>query len=216
MALTLSTIHAGLAPPAQAQAFCALRDPVAQIYGLFDEANGYRSFVRTIDLGTRKHVFEQLGYPMHRGELGRHTVYVATRDGEPIGLVHVRSERSRWGLVEVAWALDTELRILDFAMQRCRSSRCDELDQAAFRDRIRGKSLDELVGLLSSDGRALVAPELAISDKTKELAAIVVRNASKTIVVTELHWGDVLDDFGTIEPSPAPTSVPASPGHGPP
>jgi hypothetical protein len=176
----------------EAQAFCALRDPVSQIYSFFEQAHGYRSVVRTIEDEVFREVSDRLGFGLHRSELGRHTVYVAMGANDPLGLVHVRSERSRWGLVEVAWALDPELRVIDFAIQRCRSSLCSRVGDESFRSLVRGRDLAELADLLADGGRDL-DPELhAVPERARSLAAAVIRNGLKTIVVTEVAWGDLL------------------------
>ncbi len=198
---------------ASAQAFCALRDPVAQIFGLFEEADGYRSEVRTVEPSVLQTVSERLGYGLHRSELGRHTVYVALREGHPLGVVHVRSERSRWGLVEVAWALDAELRVIDFAVQRCRSSLCKSVSGDAFRGLLRGRGFEEVAALVSKDGRRLSAEGASVGGvpaRAASLAAAVVRNGLKTIVVTESLWSDVIAAIDNTHDRGVDRSLPAA------
>lgn len=194
----------------RSQAFCALRDPVAQIYNLFEEANGYRSEVRTVESGTLAKVSERLGYGMHRSEIGRHTVYVATSNDAPLGVVHVRSERSRWGLVEVAWALDQNLKIIDFALQRCRSSKCDDLTDMKFKKQILGLGINELIPMLTPDGQHLAPGRIQIRKKSRDLAAVLLRNGLKTIAVTHIAWSDVLGKVpvasSQMTSSPGPAS----------
>ena len=195
---------------AEAQAFCALRDPTAQIYAFFQEASAYRSVVRTIESHVFRQVSERLGFGLHRSELGSHTVYVAMAGDAPLGLVHVRSERSRWGLVEVAWALDTELRVIDFAIQRCRSSLCAKVEDEAFRSLLRGRGLTELRELLTEDGRSLDPALEPVPERARRLAAAVIRNGLKTIVVTEAAWGDLTQRSRPM-PADQRETPPASP-----
>ena len=178
------------APTAEPQAYCALRDPNRQIFELFPEADSYRSIVRTIDEETRSAMLDELPFTLHFNELGRHTLYVANKDGEALGLVHLRSEAGTWGLVEVAWALDLDLRVTGFAFQRCREPGSAEVESAAVRNALRGKGLDELRPLLSEDGSRLARRALPFEGAAADRGLVVVRNALKTVSVTALAWGD--------------------------
>lgn len=150
------------------------------------QATGYRSIVKRVDGSTRRHVLDLLGFSVHARELGRHTLYVALRHKEPIALVHVRSEMSEWGLVEIAWTFDLELRVLDFRLQRCRGASCKAAEgDAGLRQAFRGRSLDELRGWLKPEGEP--APMAKVSGEPKMLDTLV-RSAMKTIAVTEFAW----------------------------
>ncbi len=171
---------------AQSEAFCALRDPVRQIYLIYPGADAHRSIVRSVGPKARHEVASQLPFGLHFNELGKHTLYVAAKSGRPMGLIHVRSEVGRWGLMEIAWALDLDLRVRDFTFQRCRSRQRKKLSTKAFRANLIGKNLSELGALLTKSGKsssALKAPR-----GTEGLAAALVRSAMKTIVVTESVW----------------------------
>ncbi len=170
------------------QAYCALRDPMHDIYEMFPSATAYKTVVRTVDIDARATVDELVPVPLHVNELGRHSLYFAAKEGAPIGVVHVRSELSEWGLVEVAWALDLDLRVVDFAFQRCRSSGRDVLERAEFGDRLRGRSLEGLLELVTADAGAIRADRLAVDESAASLAAVVLRCGIKTIAVTGVVW----------------------------
>lgn len=174
---------------AYAIAFCDLRDPTHQIYELYPEATGYRSLVETVDRDVKKEVGEQLMFTIHNRELGKHTLYVALRDESPIGLVHVRSEASGWGLVEIVWSIDLELRIQDFRFQRCRETGC-----AAVRDvlaeKLAGKALGELHEVFGGDAGTSPEDVAGIANRDRRLAQSVIRSALKTLLITEMVWGD--------------------------
>ncbi len=175
---------------ATAQAYCALRDPVSQIYSVCPEADNYRSVVRTIDESAREAITTRVPYPMHFTELGRHTLYVGIEGRRPVGLVQARSERSRWGLVEVIWSFDLDLRVADFALQRCRARSADrkEIESDAFKSLVRGRSFDELLTLVSADGKSL-SPEVAgLIQGDPGLALAVLRCGIKTVAATEAAW----------------------------
>jgi hypothetical protein len=167
--------------------YCALRDPTHQLYALFPEATAYRSVVATVDEGTRDAVARELPFTIHVREIGEHTLYVPIRDSRALGFLHVRTEASPWGLIEIAWALDPSLKIVDFAFQRCRGSGCAELTAAPFKARLRGRSTAELRRLLGPDSTSVVS-SLQLGEAADPLAAAVIRSALKTIAVTEAVW----------------------------
>ena len=102
------------------QAFCSLRDPNREIFSLFPEADTYRSVARVVNDKKRIEMEKRLPFELHFSELGQHTLYLVQSKDKNIGLVHMRSEASKWGLIEVAWALDLDLNIRDFIFVRCR------------------------------------------------------------------------------------------------
>ena len=178
-----------VATPVFSQAYCSLRDPVAGIYKLFPEANNYRSIVETVDQTVRKQVSKRLPpNALHFGELGRHTLYVAMKDKQPLGFVHARSEESRWGLVEIAWGMDLQLKITDYTVQRCRSRSRKAIETLAFREQFFGKGYDDLIGMLNVDGMSMNPSVMMIPPGAEELANVVLRNGLKTLLVTDLVW----------------------------
>ena len=169
-------------------AYCALRDPVSAMRSLFPESSGFRSIVTTIDSGVRERVGEEIPFSIHFNELGRHTLYVALDETSPLGLVHVRSEASSWGLIEVAWALDLDLRVTSMMFQRCRIPACSENFLNAAVGLLKGKSASEIARLLSVDGESLSPEVNAVPESDRGLLLSVIRSALKTIHVTRLGW----------------------------
>lgn len=183
-------IGAGWASDARAQAFCALRDPVQTIYGFYPEATTYRSIVATVGEEARAAIAKRIRGGLHHGELGQHTLYVALAHGRPLGFVHVRTERTRWGLAEIAWALDLDVRVVDVRIQRSRSSSRAAVESAAFRAALRGQSDETLARFLLPGKDAVSVPGVALTEADQDLAAALVRSGIKTILATEQVWGD--------------------------
>ena len=184
---------AGLAPVcAQAQAYCALRDPVRQIYSICPEAQSYRSIVRTVGDTAREQVTDRVPYPLHFTELGQHTLYIGVDGRRPVGLIQARSERSRRGLVEVVWAFDLDMRVMDFTLQRCRArgDARNAVEGEAFKELIIGSSFEQLVGLLSPDGQTLTPKAEAVIREHPALAAVIVRCGIKTLAAVEAVWDE--------------------------
>lgn len=179
-----------------AEAYCSLRDPVAQIKQLYPQKTNQLSIVKTVDSHTRKQV--KLALPsndLHFSELGRHTLYVAMKGTEVLGYVHVRSEQSQWGLVEIIWALDKNLQIKNFTFQRCRSPKRKAIDNENFKNVFIGKNYEQLKTLLSSDGVTANNILLDKAENAPELGSVVLRCALKTLLITELLWGEELKKF---------------------
>lgn len=186
--LSYILLAATLCSAAHAQAFCALRDPNRQIYSLFPKATSYRSIVRTVDQSARRQVGARLPFTLHFNELGRHTLYVPMRGDQVLGLVHVRSEAGRWGLVEVAWGLDLNLEVLDFEFQRCRDRQRAALEAPEARQELTGAGFEDLKAMLNESGDALKPGSLTIDAAASDLAVTVIRNGLKTMAATEAAW----------------------------
>ncbi len=186
--LSVLTVLAVMPPvaSAQTQAFCALRDPVRNIRDLAPRMSGYTSIVRRIGKTHRLAIDRALPFTLHFDELGQHTLYVVQEDGRPAGLVHVRSEAHTWGLVEVAWLLDFDLRIRDFRFQKCRDRGRLQIEARAFRARLNGWGTDQLLAALVPGSKARLALDIPAGHEA--LADLVLRNGAKTIAATEAVW----------------------------
>ncbi|NQZ81531.1 MAG: hypothetical protein HRT52_11000 [Colwellia sp.] len=179
-----------------ATAYCSLRDPVAQIAQLFPQKTNQLSIVKEVDDSIRAQVKRALpSNDLHFNELGRHTLYVVMKDKQALGYVHVRSEQSKWGLVEIIWAIDKDLTILNFAFQRCRSPKKKIINDESFKNIFIGKNFKELKGLLSSDGISANELVLAKVQDAPDLVNVVLRCALKTLLITEILWGTDLESF---------------------
>lgn len=189
LALLLVIIQGLLAGTASAQAYCALRDPVSRIYDVFPDANAFRSYVGTIDEVTREEIAERLPFTLHFNELGRHTLYTPTLNGVPVGFAHVRSERGNWGLIEVLWGFDFEMRVTGYVFQRCRSRLRKTVEGEPFASLIIGKNFNEIRALLSKDGNSLREGILP-PHVDPGMAMALIRCALKTIAATEAAWKD--------------------------
>jgi hypothetical protein len=171
---------------------------VQTIYQLYPAASGYRSIVATVGEAARVDIANRIGLSMHHSELGRHTLYVAVKGDTPVGLVHVRSERTQWGLAEVAWALDFDLRVVDFRIQRSRSASRSALESEAFRSLLRGKTAQGLAALLAPGGAQLAPAGVPLSVGDQALAAAVVTSGVKAITASQSVWGDDIKRYRTM------------------
>ena len=157
------------------QAYCALRDPVRVLYEAYPDADGHRSIIRTVTVEDRAAIAQVLPFTIHFDELGRHTLYVTVQEGLPLGVLHVRSERGRYGLVEIAWSLNLDGQITGASFQRCRDSKL----RAALNDqllaKLSGTDVPMLLRLLDEDGWS-------------EEARMLIRSAAKTATVTFIVW----------------------------
>ena len=179
------------------QAYCALRDPTKRIYEFYPDATSFKSLVRTVDEGVRQSVSTELPFTIHFNELGRHTLYVPVKQARPLGLVHARSEPGNFGLSEIVWSLTPSLEVKDFAFQRCRSRKRTTIESDEFKRQIIGKDFQQLRMLLTENGNSVAQGQLDVSEEAREMAAIVVRSALKTIAVSRSAWAR---DLQIIQP----------------
>jgi len=171
------------------QAYCSLRDPVGAIQSAFPELDHYRSFVREIRPEDRSEILESLPFTIHQNELGTHTLYAAfDPDDSLLGIVHVRTERGRWGLTEIAWTFDSELRVVDMHFQRSRDASRQLIESEEFQGQIRGKNFKELRAMLDDEGSHIEEASIQVPPEAQDLAVRVIQSALKTISVTETVW----------------------------
>ncbi|WDE97369.1 hypothetical protein PQO03_05310 [Lentisphaera profundi] len=170
------------------QGYCALRHPQSKINILYPECQNFETIISTIDDQTRLDVEQHLGFPLYFYEIGRHNLYAVKKETDLLGIVHARSEKSKWGLVEIIWSLDLNLNIDDFTFQRCRTSAKNRLLDDSFKKIIRGKNFTEIKAILKN----LVNNELYqnLNNDQKILTEILLKSAIKTIALTESSWAD--------------------------
>lgn len=192
MVFTLSIfLFMSVADPVSA-AFCSLRDPVLAIQSLYPNVTQHRSIVRPIDQEIRSQVAKRLPFTIHHNEIGKHTLYQVMEGDMLVGFVQARSELSEWGMVEIAWAISPDMKIVGLTFQRCRSSDCNETLKNKVQTTFQGRSFQELLGLMSADGESLSAEANAIFASDSAMALLMLSSALKTLAITELAWGDVI------------------------
>ena len=169
-----------------AVAFCSLRDPVQQIQTMYPGFTGYTSEVRELKPSVAKSFIDRSGLPIsvHAKEIGKHTLFYVQEGSSTTGLVHVRSEPGRWGLVEIAWSLDINGDIKDFMFQRCRGGDCKNAETQAVKDQFKGLNVQSIGELFNDDG-SVITPQLPIKGAFFE---ILVRSAAKTLILTQAFW----------------------------
>ena len=175
--------------------FCALRDPSHQIYSMYSEATNYRSVVKEVNAQTRNLLSADLPFSLHDNELGEHTLYVPMAGKTPLGIVHVRSEISEWGLVEIAWALTPNLKITDFRLQRCRGASCNAVLEKGLLQQLKGKGQDELAELLAGDLYRISEDLPSLNEAEHRLVNTIVQSAIKTIAVTGYEWPETVSEL---------------------
>ncbi len=187
--LSIYLVLFSISESALAEAYCALRDPVETINRLYPSSTSYKSIVKVINEDVRRTVGQTLPpNSLHFSELGKHTLYVVMQSDQPLGYVHVRSEQSEWGLVEIAWAINLDLTARDFRFQRCRSRYKNIVEHSDFRTQLIGRNYRQLADLFIQDSLRLDTAKIAIDDSARALAEVVVRSGMKTLLVTELGW----------------------------
>ena len=86
---------------ANAQAYCALRQPHRAQQKLFPNSTMLETFTDQVTEAHRAQVQRELKFTIHHDELGLHTLYAAfTGAGSSrkhVGYIHVRAEVGEWG-----------------------------------------------------------------------------------------------------------------------
>ena len=181
-------------------AFCALRDPVTSINYLYPNSDGFRSVVKSVDKATKQFVSSKVPFGLHKRELGMHTIYMALEKSELVGVVHVRSEQSPWGILEIAWGVDPELTtIAGYDFQRCRDPNKDILRNKEFQELIMNKNIDQLSQLITESGEFINPSDSNLPEKAFPLIGTLLRSAIKTLLVTRYVYQDEIAEYRKSE-----------------
>ena len=124
-----------------------------------------------------------------------YSLYVVAENSKVLGYVHVRSEQSYWGLVEIVWAIDIEYKIIDFVFQRCRSPEKEKLLNSSFKSALIGRNFEQLKLYLDKDGRNANQKLYDQINIRSDLVNVVLRCALKTLLLTEVVWQAELNDL---------------------
>ncbi len=169
-------------------AFCSLRDPVSAMQILYEDGYQYRSVVATVTEQDRLAVKEKLPFTIHQSEVNKHTLYVLYKDRKATGFLQARSEWAKWGLVEIAWAINLDRSLKGFYFQRCRSPECNDSVVQSINKQLHNKSFAQLKSLLTLDGVALSETGKKAFSTSPTLSLLVLRSALKTLAITDISW----------------------------
>jgi len=174
--------------PSVNAAFCSLRDPISAIQTLYQNGYTFRSLVSTISEQDRMAVKQQLPFTIHQSEVNRHTLYILYKDEQHAGFLQARSEWAKWGLVEIAWAMNIDRSIRGFYYQRCRSPQCNDNVVENINEVLKNKTFSQLKSFLSENGNALSPLGESSFKVAPGLALLTLRSALKTLAITDISW----------------------------
>jgi len=115
--------------------------------------------------------------------------------------VHVRSEKGTWGLLEIAWALDLDLRLRAFRLQRGYEAGASDLLAGPFPDRVAGLGLEQLSREKSLGLNSTLLVDLP--EDQKVFAATLVQAAPRAIAATRVGWQSDLAELRALAQSHA-------------
>ena len=188
--LVAAMLLIGLSNQAFGQANCALRNPNRQIYEIFPEATSYRTVEAEVNAENRPTLEKAIGSPLAPTDLGTHSAYVVLNGTVPIGFVHARTEIGSRGSIELVWAMDIDLTITDFRVQRSRERQTNAIRSESFRGALVGRNLIDLRDLLTNGNDDIDLAALKVPANAAGIAHSVVLCALKTRVITEHAFRD--------------------------
>ena len=178
------------AAPSVRAANCALRNPDRQIYEIFPDATSYRTIVANVDERVKPIIEAALGSAISFNDLAKHTIYVVLKNDVPIGFIHPRSESGKHGTVELVWALDLDLRIRDFRVQRCREKHGEVIASVTFRDALIGHDHREIRELLLQGNKRAGIAKLGAPSEADSIVHTAVLCGAKTLIITEAAFSE--------------------------
>lgn len=169
-------------------AFCSLRDPISAIQALYSEEYQFKTVVTDVTEADREQMKQHLPFTIHQSEVAKHTLYVLYNGQKAEGFLQARSEWAKWGLVEIAWAINLDRTLRGFYFQRCRSPQCNDTVVRSISHVLKGKSFTQLKSLLSDDGESLSSYGQSVFPIAPNLALLTLRSALKTLAITDISW----------------------------
>lgn len=183
----LGLVLAG-AGEAAAQTFCSVREPNRLIREMFPRHTGFRTEMLEITVETASKFPADLPFRFDRREVTRHPLFIVMEGERVVGYVQARTQPTRWGLTEYVWALDAQLALLDFRVQRSREPGADRLDRSRLPGALRGLTLDEARRRWSPAWLGELQSKQGLGEVDRSLVEGAVAAGVKTIWLTQEIW----------------------------
>ena len=175
---------------AEGQAYCSLRDPNRIVQEIFPEATGFRSFLRKVTRADARTLKTELALDFDSREFTTHTLYAVLQDDKILGYVQSRTEAVEWGLAEIIWILDADLKLAAFRFQRCRSRWKTNVEDNSLQTQLKGLSETELLELWKANGAEGFRKEANLPDSANKLVEAVIISGLKATGLAHIVWGD--------------------------
>lgn len=169
-------------------AYCALRDPVKAINQLYPSSTHHKSIVKKIAEDSRKEVKKLLPFTIHFNELGKHTQYIIFDEDTALGYIHTRTENSRWGLAEFAWAINLDSTIKGIYFQRCRHLSCNNQFANFINAKFRNKDLQDLTRIYKTIDASYTHSDYKAFGVKKPFIKTVLASAIKALAASNALW----------------------------
>jgi len=173
---------------AGAQTFCSVREPSRLIREMFPRHTGFRTEMLEITAQTASTLPADLPCVFDRREVTRHPLFIVMEGERIAGYVQARTQPTRWGLTEYVWALDAQLALLDFRVQRSREPGADQLGQSRLAAVLRGLTLDQMRQRWSAEWLRELQSRKGQGDVCPTLVEGAVAAGVKTIWLTQEIW----------------------------
>jgi len=171
-----------------AQTFCSVREPNRLIREMFPRHTGFRTEMLEITAEIAAKFPADLPFRFDRREVTRHPLFIVMEGERIVGYVQARTQPTRWGLTEYVWALDAQLALLNFRVQRSREPGADRLDRSRLAAVLRGLSLDEVRRRWSAAWLGELQSRQGLGDVDRSLIEGAVAAGLKTIWLTQEIW----------------------------
>jgi hypothetical protein len=173
----------------EGQAYCSLRDPNRIVQELFPEATGFRSFLRKVTRADARTLKTDLALDFDSREFTTHTLYAVLQDRKILGYVQSRTEAVEWGLAEIIWVLDADLKLAAFRFQRCRSRWKTNVEDKSLQTQLKGLSETELLEVWKTKGSEGLRRKANLPDSANKLVEAVIISGLKATGLARIVWG---------------------------
>jgi len=160
------------------------------LFKAFPEADAYSGIKREVEQKHRRSIEAKLPFKVHFNELGKHELLVAFRGRRPAGLVYCRTEEAEWGLVEIAWHMTLDRRIVGFQFLRGRSRYLKTLEHGPLATDLGGSNFDQVAQLVAAHDKL---DHSGRADSLVSIERTTLRSAAKVLAILETVWQDQIE-----------------------
>ncbi len=193
----LAAVVGYLPTSVEGQAYCSLRDPNRIIQEIFPEATGFRSHLRKVTPEHARTLKLELPIDFDSREFTTHTMYAVHQNRNILGYVQSRTEEADWGLAEIIWILDPDLKLSTFRFQRCRSRWKSQIEGGPLQQALKGLSEEDLLKLWESQGSTILIKKLDLPPKSAKLVEAVIKSGFKALGLARVVWGNDIEGIRT-------------------
>ena len=112
------------------------------------------------------------------------------QEGNVLGYLQSRTEAVEWGLAEIIWVLDADLKLNAFRFQRCRSRHRIAAEAESVQAHLKGLSEADLLRIQQEEGPDWLVKKAGLPESAVKLADAILKSGLKACGLARVVWGE--------------------------